>query len=239
MIRRTAAARALTIALLAAPVIVLIAEAITASAWTNPRYDYIYNFVSDLGVPGPPQHAFGQDINSPLAIVMNCAWILYGSIAIAAAAVLLRFSAGLRPILLGALALTFGAGISLVGLFHGSQESVNNGLITYHIIGADATIVGGNLLSILAGSFGPRAGMPRRLAAATIALGITGLIGFATFMIDVSSGIQADVGLFERLAIYPIAATHLAMATALLVTWPRKTTATVATATLAGSNQRS
>jgi hypothetical protein len=46
------------VVLLAAPILYLIAETISALAWRNPHYDYVVNFVSDLGVPAPSARRF-------------------------------------------------------------------------------------------------------------------------------------------------------------------------------------
>ena len=42
-------------ALLLAAATFVVAEAVTAAAWDHPAYSYANDFVSDLGVPGPPQ----------------------------------------------------------------------------------------------------------------------------------------------------------------------------------------
>jgi hypothetical protein len=207
--------------LVLAPFVYALAEMITALAWTDPRYDYIYNFVSDLGVPGPREVAFKQTINSPLADVMNAGFISYAVLAVLAAALLLRPAAGLRPKLLGILTLMFAAGLSLVAVVHGSQRSVDTGLIIFHVVGAMLAIICGNLISILIGTFRHHLNMPGSLAAATIALGITGLVSYGTFLTLDFSGATANLGLFERLAIYPTAATNVTLGIAALVTWPR------------------
>jgi hypothetical membrane protein len=217
MIRHNAAARAGGIALVIAPLAYLVAETIAALAWTNPRYDYVYNFVSDLGVPGPRQVAFKQTIDSPLAAVMNAGFITYGVLAVLAAALLLRLSAGLRPRLLAVLALLVGAGLTLVAVVPGSQHSVDTGWIVLHLIGAALAIVVGNLASILVGAFRGHLDMPGSTAAAVAALGIAGLVSYGIFMTLVSSGATADLGLFERLSIYPIAVAHLALGVGVIV----------------------
>ncbi len=47
--------RATGAALVAGPVIYLLAEFITAAAWTDPPYSYTYHFISNLGVHGPTE----------------------------------------------------------------------------------------------------------------------------------------------------------------------------------------
>jgi hypothetical membrane protein len=217
MIRHTAAARAGGIALVIAPLVYIVAETIAALAWTNPRYDYLYNFVSDLGVPGPRQVAFKQTIDSPLAAVMNAGFITNGVLVFLAATLLLRFSAGLRPRLLTVLALMFGAGLCLVAVVPGSQHSVDTGRIVFHLVGAALAIVCGNLVSILIGAFRDQLDMPGSFAAAVVALGIAGLVFYGIFIALDSSGATANLGLFERLSIYPIAVAHLTLGVGALV----------------------
>jgi hypothetical membrane protein len=52
-------------------------EAIAAAAWKNPPYDYLANYISDLGV-SQAQVYDGRDVNSPLAWVMNTGFVLEG-----------------------------------------------------------------------------------------------------------------------------------------------------------------
>lgn len=224
MLRRTNAGRLGAVVLLAAPIFYLVAETIAALAWTNPHYDYLYHYVSDLGIAGPPSHVFGQDVYSPLAAVMNTGFVGHGVLVVIAMALLLRTSAGARAKLLMTLTVFFAAGISLVGLFQGSQENVDNGLIIFHLIGAQLTIVVGNVLVILVGVFRDRLDLPRGVGVSLILLGVVGLLGFVVFMIDVRGGINVNVGLFERLAIYPIVLGQLTVGMSLLRRWsPNKT----------------
>jgi hypothetical membrane protein len=142
-----------TILLLAGPVTSWIAEFITAAAWQHPPYAPLYNWVSLLGVPGPSQIAFKQVANSPLAWVMNTGWIFYGVVLIISAAPLLDLRAGARPVGLLALAVISGIGVCLVGIFHGSEQNLENGLIAFHTLGAQAVIIVGNVFVLLTGSF--------------------------------------------------------------------------------------
>ncbi|RSM87942.1 DUF998 domain-containing protein [Kibdelosporangium aridum] len=224
MLRRTKAATAGAVLLVAGPILYLIAEAAAALAWTAPSYDYFYHYVSDLGIAGPPSHVFGQDVYSPWAAVMNTGFIGYGVLFVVAAALVLRPSTGARPKLLLAISVIFGVGIAMVGLFQGSQASIDNGNILFHLIGAQATIVSGNLLSILAASLRGRFDMSPAVARSLLVLGVIGLIGFAAFMIDVRAGINVAIGLFERLAIYPIVVAHVLFGVSLLVSRARRTT---------------
>lgn len=219
MIRNHPAARIGAIALLLVPFVYLILEAVAASAWIEPRYDYLYHWVSHLGVPGGPQHAFGQDLNSPLAWVMNTGFVLYGVVVIAASALMFRFSAGARPIVLGLLSLAFGVGVILVGSFPGSLQAIEDRTIVYHLIGAQAAMVGGNLFAICTGLFRRQLGMPRGAAVLNVVAGVIGLASFVAFMVLFRTGADAHFGLLERLAQYPIAVAHVVFAICLLRGW--------------------
>lgn len=216
MIRATKIGRAGAILLLIGPLVSWIAEFITASAWQSPHYAPLYNWVSDLGVPGPRQVAFGQVIHSPLAWIMDSGWIFYGVVLIVGAFLALDLRAGARPIILALLAVLSGVGVSLVGIFHGSQENVANGVIVFHLAGAQTVIIAGNLSAVMVGVFGRRIGLGRGTSIASLIVGIAGLIGFVVFMTDYLTGIAWNIGLFERSAIYPIMIGHVLLANGLL-----------------------
>ncbi|MFS8097437.1 DUF998 domain-containing protein [Lentzea alba] len=222
MLRHARAAVFGAVLLTVGPLLYLLAEAIAALAWTEPNYDYFYHYVSDLGIAGPPSHVFGQDVYSPWAVVMNTGFIGYGLLFVIAAFLVLRATSGARPKILLTVAVIFGIGIGMVGMFQGSQASIDNGQILYHVIGAQATIVGGNLLTILAASFRDRLGMSPAVGRTLLVLGVIGLLGFAAFMIDVRGGINIYVGMFERLAIYPIVVAHVVFGVSLLVSRKRR-----------------
>jgi hypothetical membrane protein len=190
ILRTGPTARLGAILLLAGPVTSWIAEFITAAAWQHPPYAPLYNWVSLLGVPGPSRVAFKQVANSPLAWVMNTGWIFYGTVLIIGTALLLDLRAGARPAWLFVLAVISGIGVCLVGIFHGSEQNVENGLIAFHTLGAQGVIIAGNVFVLLTGSFGPRLGIPARLARIQIVLGVVGLVGFVIFMADYVTGIQ-------------------------------------------------
>jgi Predicted membrane protein len=216
-ILRTGVARRVgALLLFISPLISWIAELITASAWQSPAYAPLDNWVSNLGVRGP-ETTFDRVANSPLAWVMNSGWVIYGVLLIAAALLLFRFR-GVRPILITVLAVTSGIGVALVGIFHGSQANVDNGLIAFHLGGAQAVIVAGNLMALFVGLFGRRLGLSRGQSAAQLWIGIAGLVGFVVFMIDFASGALWNIGLFERWSIYTIMAAHALLGFTLLTT---------------------
>ena len=66
IVRSGTPARAGALLILLGPLVSWVAEFITAAAWQDPPYSPLYNWVSHLGLTGPPQTAFGQVANSPL-----------------------------------------------------------------------------------------------------------------------------------------------------------------------------
>ncbi|MFI1728701.1 hypothetical protein ACH40E_05570 [Streptomyces acidicola] len=106
------------------------------------------------------------------------------------------------------LAVLAGVGVSLVGIFQGSNANVDNGLIAFHTVGAQGVMLAGNIMAIVVGAGGARIGLARGRSIASIALGTVGLISFPLFMADVFTGWMWDIGLFERAVISPIMIGH-------------------------------
>ncbi|MBE1875431.1 DUF998 domain-containing protein [Myceligenerans pegani] len=219
ILRTGGAARLGALLLLAGPLVSWAAELVTAAAWTNPRYAPLYNWVSHLGLP-EREIAFGQAADSPLAWVMNTGWVFHGVVLIAGAALLLDQRKGWRPIALTVLAVLSGVGVSLVGLVHGSNENVANGLAVFHFLGAQTVIVSGNVFALLAGLSAGRLGLGRSPGRTLVVLGVLGLIGYILFMVDVRAGIEWNIGLFERWAIYPIMIGHALLGAVTLTRQP-------------------
>jgi hypothetical membrane protein len=188
--------------LVASGVIYLAAEFIAAAAWSDPPYSYTHHFISDLGVHGPST-GFGQYMYSPLAWVMNIGFILFGITAVTGVAMLRGLPGGRRwaAIVLAAL---LAVGVTLVGLFPGSGEALEDGTATYHGLGAFAAFVSGNVLLIVLGrssrSFGVSPGRGRVL----VVLGALGFVSLVAFMAVLSSEGGVLIGLVERGVVYPI-----------------------------------
>lgn len=187
-----------------AAAVYFVAEAISASAF--PGYSYATNYISDLGVPdvGSLQ---GRELDSPLHVVMNAAFIIHGVLFATAALLTVRGSAW-RPRTrrwFVSLALVHAIGIILVGVFHGSQANVENGLALFHVAGAAMAIVAGNVAAIVAGSTVLRESS-RWLGSASVTLGIVGLVGVVMLLVDSNStaiNLLPD-GVWERVAVYAI-----------------------------------
>ncbi|WP_426937260.1 DUF998 domain-containing protein [Brevibacterium sp. LE-L] len=190
----------------------VLAEAITAAPWQNPAYSYSFNYISDLGVPDVARFQ-GRMVDSPLHTVMNTGFIIHGIIFILAA-VLLQHAitrTGPRRTYL-VLAVLHGIGISLVGLFHGSQTAVDDGTAAFHGLGALLAIGAGNTAAIIVGIHLARnsrhgsgrasgGGRGRGVGWALAGLGTTGLAAF-TYLLA-TTGTDID-GIPERIAVYTI-----------------------------------
>jgi len=212
---RSIAAKSGAIALVLAAVQYVVAEAVTASGWTDPRYSYSFNFISDLGVPSCGGAVLGRTICSPLHPVMNTGFILQGVLFAAAAFLLFRLlPGGLRWVYL-VLAVVHGVGITLVGLVHGSPEAVADRSITWHGLGAGMAIIGGNLVPIVVGSHILRSRGERWLGIVEVALGILGLVSVLVLM-TIMNGDNGAAGVFERGSVYSIMAAELVAGVALL-----------------------
>ena len=209
-------ARVGAVLLLLGPLVAWVAELITAAAWQEPHYAPLYNWVSHLGLTGPSQVAFGQVGNSPLGGVMDAGWVLYGVSLIVGALLVFDLRCGARSIAIVVFASISGIGVSLVGLFQGSNANVATGLIYFHQFGAQGVIVAGNVMAILVGAAGARIGLGRGRSASSVVLGVVGLVSFVVFMADVFTGWMWNIGMFERAAIYPIMVGHVLLGTGLL-----------------------
>jgi hypothetical membrane protein len=209
----------------------LTGEAITASAY--PRYDYATNYISDLGVPQVGSFQ-GRAIDSPLHAVMNATFVGEGILYVAAAIVaVVAFRRASRrvAVAVGVIAVVFGIGISLVGTFHGSQASVDDGTIVFHILGASSAIVAANVVSIVVGANARKLGAPRAYRIASVVLGILGIVSL--IMLEVDSGSTAvnifHDGVWERGSVYTVIAWELLTAVSLLIALARRRGATVRT----------
>ena len=204
-------------ALLLAAATFVVAEAVTAAAWDHPAYSYANDFVSDLGVPGPPTVFKGHVVHSPLALLLNTAFIVNGALVVIAAALLLR------PRRQGRLArwqfrLVIGYGL---GLFIASQyHEVPNWMLPWHALGATLIIGGGNIAVFLTGRLGGRLGLPSWLARVFTGLGAVGFAFFLIVQVLVvvdSAVLPHNIGTLERVAAYPLLFAQLAAGVGLLV----------------------
>lgn len=199
-------------------IIYLVAEGISAAAWSDPSYSYSYNYISDLGVPEVGEFE-GRVIDSPLYWVMNTGFILHGVLFLAVVLLLKDILAtrGARRALV-TLAAVHAVGIILVGVFHGSPQATEDGTVVLHGAGALLAIAGGNIAAVVTGAALLRgrtqpltdaaaaadaSGSRRhpRLGWAFIGLGVLGIASFLFLM--VIAGSDWD-GIPERLAVYTV-----------------------------------
>jgi hypothetical membrane protein len=161
------------------------------AAHALPGYDYVHDYISDLGRP-----------DSPLSPVMNAAFVFQGTLFFAGAAFLRHGTGRRRARILVACAAANAVGNIVVATVHGGPT----GLAWLHIAGAALAIVGGNA-AILAGSSIPRAG--RCYRAISVGLAVLGLLSFVLLAIDtLDMGVSATALLpgpaLERTSVYTI-----------------------------------
>lgn len=200
-------------ALIVAAVQWVVGEAVAASAWTNPRYSYSHNFISDLGVPSCGGELQGRTICSPLYAVMNTSFIAQGVLYAVAAVLLFRLLPGLVSWVYLVLAVVHGVGLTLVGLVHGSPEALADGSMQWHGLGAGLAIFGGNLVSIVVGCTLLRGRAVRWLGITEVALGVFGL---ASALVLLTMMNIENAGVFERCSVYAFIAAELVAGVALL-----------------------
>ena len=163
----------------------LVLEAVAAAAWANPSYRYAVDYISDLGAAG-----------SPLAAVMNTAFVLQGLGFLVVGLLVARHVGGAWRYPLLFLTAAHAVGNVLVAAFPSSSGS------GFHLVGAVLAIAGGNAAAFTA-SLGP----VRWLAPLPV-LGLlcVPLIGRSEFH-----------GLWERGSVYSITLWEIAFGVVLLL----------------------
>jgi hypothetical protein len=198
------------------PLVFLIAEAIAAIGWRAGTYNYGVNFISDLGTTVCGSHFGGREMCSPLHAVMNLGFAAMGiSVAIAVALIAVALPRG-RRILATILGGVLAVGMLLVATFHGGIESVANGTIILHVLGAVVAIVLGNTLGIIMGASRRFLEFPKWFGPGAIILGIIGILSLVGCLVFSSA-------IFERMSVYAIFA-WLLTASVLLFRLARATT---------------
>lgn len=188
----------------------VVLEGVAAAAWADPGYDYVRNYISDLGV-SVPQNYRGRDVDSPLSWLMNTAFVLEGLLFLLGALLLASLFAGIARRAFVAFAVLHCVGIVLVGFF---DETAAAG--PTHLIGAALSILFGNLAALVVGINAVRAGLPRWFAAASVALPVVGLLSEVMLF----SGLTPESfdGLWERGGVYSITAWEVLFGAVVLVT---------------------
>lgn len=184
-------------------------EAVAAAAYV-PAHSYTADFISDLGVPR--RGAEG----SPLAALMNTAFVLQGALFLGGAVLVSRGLRGSRAVV--AIAAVHAVGLVLVAVVHSGPPEHAGGPSWAHPLGAGLAIVGGNA-AILAGSaLARRAGLPAWHVTASVVVGVLGLLCLVMLLVDPRTD-AVDVlpaGAWERGSVYPITAWEFVTAVILL-----------------------
>ena len=183
------------LALVAAVLVDLIAEAIVAAAWDRRPYSYIDDYVNFLGNPFVGEFR-GFLISSPLWWLMSIAWIVSGALVAAASVALSRRLTGWRRRTIAALGLAQAIALILFAVFPLGPARFDDGTLVLYLIGAFLSIIAGNVLAIVTGLSSAALGLPRRLAIAGVTLGGIGLLN-----IPVTYG-WTPTGLAERISLY-------------------------------------
>jgi hypothetical membrane protein len=191
-------------------------EAIAASGFRG-HYSYAHNAISDLGVSAA-RMSHGHEIASPLAYLMNTAFVVQGTLFLVGAVLVCRAYESRNAGMFLTLAATNTVGNILVATVHSGPTAQAVGSIWVHVVGALLAIVGGNA-AILAGSSVLRnAGWPpwyRRVSVAFAAFGLLSLT-----MLAVTSAIPPleflPLATWERCSVYPIIAWQMFTAACLL-----------------------
>lgn len=161
-------------------------EAVAAAAY--PGYRYAHDFISDLGRP-----------DSPAAHLMNTAFVVQGTLFLAAAALVARARTDhdARPFVLFAAANAIGnIGVAAV-------PSGTAGIAWVHVSAAVLAIVGGNA-AILAGH--RFVGESRWYRIASVGIGTLGLLAFALLAVAAvtATTVLLPNAVWERTSVYTI-----------------------------------
>jgi hypothetical membrane protein len=195
-------------AFLTGSAVYLAAEAIAASAWTQPAYSYAENWISDLGsaTAGVFQ---GRELNSPLHTVMNSGFIIQGLLFGFGTLLLSRTITGRRTFT-AVMGVLVTIGYLLVGTFHGSLQAQQNGTLPLHFTGATLAILGANLLSLVLGLHWRKTSDTRPIGIASSIVGSLGLAAMITLLLTFGAGLPS--GLIERASVYTIVLWQVAVA---------------------------
>jgi hypothetical membrane protein len=174
----------------------VIAEAMTASQWSDPGYSYARNYISDLGVPGCGTEFQGRILCSPWHPLMNTSFMLEGILFAAGALLIASVLLDGRILrIVTVLGVLHGIGMVLVGLFHGALNGPDSGLVV-HVTGAGVGILCANAAAIIIGSR-RNLGLPQWYRAFSIAAGLLGLLSEGLVNLSTSTA-----GVFERGGVY-------------------------------------
>jgi hypothetical membrane protein len=163
-------------------------EAIAAGAFT---YSYANDYISTLGVPG----------RSPLALLMNAAFVTQALLFPVGAALLVAGGRARKASVFVAFAVLNGIGNLLVATVHSGPSG--GGGPDWHGVGALLAIAGGNA-AVLAGSSAlQRAGASRAYRSVSVALAVLGFACLVALQIGAAHAVL-PIGVWERGSVYSI-----------------------------------
>jgi hypothetical protein len=192
--------------LIVGAVVFVAAEACAAAGWTDPSYNYRFDFISDLGNPVPHDLVFGHTVNSPWYFAMNFGFVSQGILFGAATVLLYRAFPGRPRFVVLVCGMLHGIGMVIAGVFN--QQSVNGVEMAIHWLGAYG-IVFGPVAVALVGVLGGQAGAPAWYRAVSVVLGLGGILsGLALVSIPALQTVIGG-GAMERIAMYGLFAWQL------------------------------
>ncbi|MBO7517539.1 MAG: DUF998 domain-containing protein [Methanobrevibacter sp.] len=164
----------------------LLAEAISAFSFNDLLTNtYLFHTISELGIP---------NINSPLAFLMNSAFVIIGLTFIFGNFYKLKDFIIKNKVIFYILTIVSAIGVIIVAMIHAGNP-VTDG---YHSLGAIMAILGGNLLLIIMSRSMDKFETYQKV---TLALGIIGLITFWIMFFNIES---LYMPIFERLSVYTL-----------------------------------
>ena len=164
----------------------LLAEAISAFSFNDLLVNtYLFHTISELGIP---------NINSPLAFLMNSAFVIIGLTFIFGNFYKLKDFIIKNKVIFYILTIVSAIGVIIVAMIHAGNP-VTDG---YHSLGAIMAILGGNLLLIIISRSMDKFETYQKV---TLALGIIGLIAFWVMFFNMES---IYMPIFERLSVYTL-----------------------------------
>jgi hypothetical protein len=165
-----------------------VAEAVAASAM--PRYGYGSDYISTLGAPGL----------SPLAVVMNAAFVVQAILFPVGAALMVKGSQVRKASAFLVFAVLNGIGNFLVATWHSGPSGLGP---DWHGVGAFLAIAGGNVAVILGTLAFRRADVSRAYVAVGLVIGALGLACLLGLILDTTLAVL-PIGTWERGSVYSI-----------------------------------
>lgn len=164
----------------------VIAEAISAFAFNDTLINtYLFHTISELGIP---------NANSPLAFLMNSAFILIGLAYIFGNFYKFKEFLVKNKVIFYILTLIAAIGVIIVALIHAGNPITAG----YHSLGAIMAILGGNLMLLVVSRSMDKFGTYQKV---TLILAIIGILAFLMMFFNMGSHYMP---VFERISVYPL-----------------------------------